>query len=192
MGPRLERNRALRVDVPRQSAKEAKLEGIDIDEFWSRLKSVNAGLLCSTDDAARLVPMSHQLRDGDGTLWFITGRGTDLAKAAAGGTEARYVLAESGKGLYAVVTGSLTRSDDRAVLNDLWSPVVGAWFEGGKDDPEVCLLALRAVTAEVWLTPTSGLTFAFGILRAQVTGSQPDMGSYGTVSGRDLVNARVA
>lgn len=163
----------------------------EIKDFWERLEEINAGLLGLAGGDARLVPMSHQLRDGDGTIWFITGRDTDLAQAVAGGDgRARYVLADRGKGLYAVVTGQLTLNDNKAVLDDLWSVVADSWFDGGKDDPDVCVLALSPETAEIWLTPTSGLTFAFGILRAQLTGEQPDMGSHATLSGAQLVRGR--
>lgn len=164
-----------------------------INDFWARLKSVNAGLLGLSGAAARLVPMSHQLRDADATLWFITAKDTDLARAVAmGEAQAEYVLADGSKGLYAVVTGTLAMNQDPAVLNDIWSTVADSWFDGGKDDPDVCVLGLMPGSAEVWLTPTSGLSFAFGILHAQLTGQQPDMGSHGKISGNDLAKNRLA
>ena len=162
----------------------------EIKDFWKRLKGINAGLLGHVGGPARLVPMSHQLRDGDDAIWFITGRDTDLVRAVESGDgRARYVVADGGKGLYAVLTGQLSLNDDKAVLDDLWSVVADSWFDGGKDDPDVRVLAFTPDTAEVWLTPTSGLTFAFGILRAQLTGEQPDMGSHATLSAAQLVRS---
>ncbi len=165
----------------------------DIRDFWKRLESINAGLLGSVGGAARMVPMSHQLRDGDSALWFITAHDTDLARAVTNGDgHAEYVVADGGKGLYAVVTGTLAQNDDKALLDELWSTVADSWFDGGKDDPDVCILGLVPDSAEVWLTPTSGLTFAFGILRAQLTGQQPDMGSHGKLSASVLASGRRA
>ena len=159
----------------------------DIATFRDRLAATTAGLLGTQGGAARMVPMSHQLRDGDATIWFITARDTDLAEAAEqGSTPASYMIADGGKGLYAVIQGALVQDNDPALREALWSTVADTWFEGGRDDPDVCILGLVPESAEVWLTPTSGLGFAFNVVRARVTGEQPDMGSHGTLSAAEL------
>lgn len=160
----------------------------DIDLFRKRLASITAGLLGTQNGAARMVPMSHQLRDGDSTIWFITARDTDLAEAAEQrGTAATFMVAEGGKGLYAVIEGQLIQNKDPDLRDALWSTVADSWFEGGKTDPQVCILGLEPHSAEVWLTPTSGLSFAYNVMRAQLTGETPDMGSHGTLAAADLV-----
>ncbi|MFD1510892.1 pyridoxamine 5'-phosphate oxidase family protein [Lacimonas salitolerans] len=163
----------------------------DITAFWDRLSDVNAGFLGTQSGAARMVPMSHQLRDGDATIWFISARDTDLAEAAEqGSTAATYVVGEGSEGLYAVIEGKLIQNNDPALRDELWSTVADSWFEGGKDDPKVCILGLVPQTAEVWLTPKSGLSFAFNIAKAQLTGEHPDMGSHGAESAADLERLR--
>ncbi len=150
--------------------------------FRDRLDDVNAGLLGLTDDL-RLVPMSHQLRDGDDTFYFITAAGTDLYEAVkAAPKSAIYALAEGGKGLYARVEGDLAEVTDPALIEELWNFVADAWFEDGKQDDDVRILALTPKTAEVWLTTTSGVAFLYQIARAKITGQQPDMGEQGTVT----------
>ena len=164
----------------------------DIAQFWERLQGITAGFLGTDSGAARMVPMSHALLDGDSTIWFITARDTDLAEAVEhAGTNASYVVAESGKGLYAVVHGELSQNKDPALRDALWSTVADSWFEGGKNDPQVCILGLRPERAEIWLTPTSGLSFAYNIVRAKITGDQPDMGTHGEVAGPELATSRV-
>lgn len=164
----------------------------DITAFRDRLTAITAGLLGAQDGAARMVPMSHQMREGDPTIWFITAHDTDLAQAAEQGrTPATYVIGEGCKGLYAVIHGNLFQNYEADLLEALWSPVADSWFEGGKNDPRVCLLGLAPTSGEIWLTPTSGLSFAFNILRAQVTGDQPDMGRHANLSGDDLSRVRM-
>jgi general stress protein 26 len=165
----------------------------DIATFWERLTAIRAGLLGTQNGAARMVPMSHQLRDRDATIWFITARDTDLAEATEHGhTEASYMIAEGGEGLYAVIQGELMQNNDPVLLDELWSTVADSWFEGGKTDPRICVLGLVPKSAEVWLTPTSGLSFAFNIVRAQLTGDEPEMGSHGELSGADLARMHIA
>lgn len=165
----------------------------DIAMFWDRLGAIRAGFLGTTSGAARLVPMSHSLRDGDSTIWFITARDTDLAEAVEhGSAAANYVVADSGNGLYATIHGALAQNNDPALRDELWSTIADTWFQGGKTDPQVCILGLRPEKTEIWLTPTSGLSFAYNIVRAKVTGEQPDMGTHGEATLADLAGARVS
>ncbi|MES2664499.1 MAG: pyridoxamine 5'-phosphate oxidase family protein [Pseudomonadota bacterium] len=151
------------------------------DIFWDRMESINAGMLDVTV-GKRLVPMSHYADPAANALWFMSARGTDVVDAvAAGPRDSAYVLADGGKGLFAHVTGSLSISTDRAKLEDLWNPVADAWFEGGIDDPDLTLLCFAITGAEVWVTPTSGLRFMFNVAKAQLTGTQPDMGDHFTL-----------
>lgn len=163
----------------------------DIAEFWTRLTAITAGILGTQNGVARMVPMSHQVLDGDATIWFITAHDTDLAEAVEhGSTAATYVIADGGAGLYATIKGDLVQNKNPALRDAVWSTVADSWFQGGKDDPKVCILGLVPTCAEVWLTPTSGLSFAFNIVRAHVTGQQPDMGSHGKLSAFDLSRSR--
>lgn len=165
----------------------------NIAEFWSRLAGINAGFLGTEDEQARPVPMSHQLRDGDATVWFITARDTDLAREVArGSTRATYLIAGERKGLYAVLAGDLHQNDDPALRDELWSVVADSWFDRGKDDPDICVLGLTIAQAEVWLTPASGLKFAFSVIKAQATGAPPDMGTHFEATGAELAAGRQA
>jgi len=42
-----------------------------------------------------------------------------------------------------------------AVIDRLWNPFVAAWYEGGKDDPELRLLRFDPDWAQVWLNENS-------------------------------------
>lgn len=148
------------------------------DEFWDRLHAVNAGMLDATD-GVRSVPMSHHTDRDRNTLWFITAQGTDIVDAVhEGPQDATYIVCDGSKGVYADLRGTLTMSDDKAKLDEIWSVVADAWFEDGKDDPDVRLLAFHIDAGEAWLTPTSGIAFMLGIARAQLLGTPPDIGSH--------------
>ncbi len=151
------------------------------EEFWDRAEAINAGMLDATN-GDRLVPMSHYADREAATLWFITAKGTQVVEAVeAGPHKCAYVLSDGGKGLYAHVMGTMSLSNDRAKLEELWNPVADTWFDGGIDDPDLRLLALKVTGGEVWVTPTSGLKFMFSLAKAKLTGDQPDMGDHFTL-----------
>ena len=57
--------------------------------------------------------------------------------------------------VFATVHGRLTVDNDRAVIDRLWNSYIAAWYEGGKDDPNLALLRLDGERAEVWLDGSS-------------------------------------
>ena len=146
--------------------------------FWDRIEDVQAGMLKA--EGARPVPMSPMVDDDAGAIWFITAAGTEVGRAAAQGTPAQFMAACGKARLYAVIDGSLSVCDDADVLDDLWNPVVDAWFDGGKDDPDARLIRFVPARAEVWATD-GALAFAWEIAKANVTDEKPDMGEHGTI-----------
>jgi general stress protein 26 len=153
-----------------------------INDFWEKMDDVRSAML-GFKGSGRLVAMSPKIdSDLPGHVWFITAKGTDLAKGVAGGAqESRLVVASDSAGLYADIDGTLSHSTDREALDEVWSFVADAWFEGGKNDPDICLLQFTPSAGEVSVTPTSGVKFLYEIAKAKVTGDRPDMGAQGAV-----------
>ena len=151
-------------------------------EFWDRLEDVRACMLGLANDGP-LIAMSPQVDDDTpGKVWFITAKETDLAKAVAkGAVDARMVVSDNGQGLYADIWGALVHSTDREELEEAWSFVADAWFEGGKNDPDVCLLCFTPASAQVWITPTSGVKFFYEMAKSNLTEAKPDMGEQGKI-----------
>jgi len=153
------------------------------DAFWNRMEDVRAAML-GIDGQGRLVAMSPQVDDDvPGHIWFITADGTELADGVKSGPrDAQLVVADNNVGLYADVTGTLQRSHDHEALEEVWSFVSDAWFDGGKADPDVRLLQFTPKSAEVSVTPTSGVKFLYEIAKANLTNKKPDAGQQGIVT----------
>lgn len=147
-------------------------------EFHDRLDDINAGMLAA--EGARSVPMSHYVDEDGATLWFITAKGTDLAKAAQTGAEAEYILSSGGEHLYARVEGMLSAVTNPAKLDEIWNAIAASWFEDGKQDDDIQLMRLDMSEAEVWAT-RGNAGFLFQIAKAHLTDAKPDMGEHGTL-----------
>tara|TARA_B100002049_G_scaffold210790_1_gene173422 strand:- start:196 stop:693 length:498 start_codon:yes stop_codon:yes gene_type:complete len=163
------------------------VKGIDMtdresltDSFWNRLDDINVGMLGVTEDM-RLVPMSHHADRDRRALWFITAKETDLAKSAsAGGLAAIHIVTDGGAGLFARIHGTLSLSDDREKLDELWNAVASSWFEDGRQDPDVQLMRMDLSEAEIWATGGKP-SFLYEIAKSKVTGKKPDMGEHDTI-----------
>ncbi|MDS9468846.1 pyridoxamine 5'-phosphate oxidase family protein [Paracoccus sp. MBLB3053] len=145
--------------------------------FWKRLDGINAGML-GTRDGMKMVPMSHYADPDARVLWFITAEGTDLVgEVQDGAKEALHIIADASGKLFAQIEGRLELSSDREKLDEIWSSVASAWFDEGKEDPDLRLLRLNLTNAEIWST-TGGINFLYQIAKANLTGDEPDIGDH--------------
>ena len=87
-------------------------------------------------------------------MWFFTSSENHIVEALSQGRRAIATFADKGE-LYASIQGSLSLSQDRAMIDKLWNPQVAAWYEDGKDDPKLRLLRFDAERAEIWLDGSS-------------------------------------
>jgi general stress protein 26 len=122
-------------------------------KFWDSIRSDMTAMIGVPGVHPR--PMTAQF-DGDrNVIYFFTAKDTDLAESVAAGKEATLVYAAKGHDLFATVEGILRIDNDRAVIDRLWNRFVAAWFEGGKEDPKLCLLRFDPADAEIWKDASS-------------------------------------
>ncbi len=115
--------------------------------FWKALADSPYLMVGATGEREHHIPMTAQLDEtAHGAFWFFTAADNQLA----GGGPAMAQFASKGHDLFACISGTLRREDDRAVLDKLWSNSVAAWYSDGKDDPKLVLLRFDLDDAEIW------------------------------------------
>ena len=140
----------------------AKIEA----RFWKALASERVMMLGVDgveDGFAR--PMIVQIDEERSPLWFFTSSENHIVDKLSQGRRAIATFAAKGE-LYASIQGSLSLSQDRAMIDRLWNPQVAAWYEQGKDDPKLRLLRFDAEQAEIWLDGSSLLAGVKSLLGA--------------------------
>ena len=76
---------------------------------------------------------------------------------------------------YLSITGRAKVLRDVAKTRELWRKTDDLWWSG-HDDPNVCLLRIEAMTAELWDGPASNAVFVWEFLKATVSGAEPELG----------------
>lgn len=130
----------------------------DLEEkFWKALKSDRTIMIgLSGVDDGMSQPMTAQIEgDAGGPLWIFTAKDTDFAQSMGGGSPAIVHFAAKDHDLFATIEGELVADNDRAAIERLWNPFVAAWFQGGKDDPNLQLLRFEPGRAQIWLNENS-------------------------------------
>lgn len=148
------------------------------DTFWTRAKELKVVMM---DDGNRAVPMTPYIDRTEGVIWFISAEGTEAHTAAASAGRVRVIASDMSAQLFADVHGSLTVADNPDKLDELWSPMAAMWFEDGREDDKVRLLAFRPTEGEIWATD-GGAGFLYEVAKAHLTDDTPDMGDHGKVT----------
>jgi len=121
-------------------------------KLWNALKSDRTMMLgIDGVEGGHSRPMTAQLDVDRSPIWFFTGRDNALVKNLGSGTRVIAAFVSKDHDLFASFRGTLQVDNDRAVIDRLWNKWIEAWFEGGKDDPNLVLLRLDTDEAEVWL-----------------------------------------
>ena len=146
------------------------------EQLWDQVDDIHAGMLGVEGFGQHMQPMAPQVDRDASTIWFYTRKDSDLAKAAGDGAKAHFCVVGKSHDYHACMSGSLRQTEDRAKIDQFWSPIVEAWFEGGKDDPALTMLALSLEEAAIWASSANPITFGWEIAKANLTDDQPDVG----------------
>lgn len=132
--------------------------------FWDALSKDRTTMLGCTGVYPR--PMTAQVENGRGPIWFFTSRENDLAEACKRKPQqGLLVFSSKDHELFATVGGTLQLDTSPTVVERLWNPFVSAWYSG-KDDPALRLLRFDPGVAEVWQNASSllaGIKMLVGI-----------------------------
>ena len=110
-----------------------------------------------------------------GLIWFVT----DLRSGKEHEIEAEHdvglVFIDAKAKAYLSITARAEVRRDHAKAAEIWKRSDNMWWNG-PDDPNVCVLRVRPLTAELWDGPASAAVAAFEFVKARITGEKPNLG----------------
>ena len=136
------------------------------------IKDVRIAMLTTTRPDGRLVsrPLGTQEIEFAGDLWFATGADSGKVDEIAANPYVNVSYASTSDNTYVSLSGLAQVVDDRVKVEELWSPAMGVFFPGGKGDPNLRLIHVRAETAEYWDGPGTILGKGLSFMMTAVTG----------------------
>ena len=153
------------------------------DRLWKEIEKARYGMLglVGRAPAQHFQPMTAFCERDNGQIWFFSRTDTDLAKAVEESGQAMFVVQSKDQGFQACVGGRLVQSFNAERIQVYWGPIVAAWYPEGQNDPRLTLLRFDVSDAQVWLSETNPLAFGLQIVRANMTGREPDVGETAAV-----------
>ena len=154
-----------------------------IEKLKTLIEDIDFGMLTTIDGGQlRSRPMSTQKYEDDNELWFFTSDQTHKVEEIEADNRVNVAYAEPDDNVYVSVSGRAALVKDRAKIEELWNPILKAWFPDGLEDPTLSLLKVTIEEAEYWDSPNSKLVQIAGFVKALVTGQSADGGENKKIS----------
>lgn len=148
-----------------------------IEKIRELVEGIDFCMLTSIDEGnLRSRPMSTQAADFDGDVWFFTSDETHKIDEIEKDNRVNLAYSKPDDNVYVSISGRAEVVKDRAKIEELWSPILKAWFPEGLDDPHLCLLKVSAEQAEYWESPSGKVVQLLGFVKALATGESAEWG----------------
>jgi general stress protein 26 len=126
-------------------------------------------------------PMATQEVDDEGNFWFLSKKSSHKNEDIENDPDVQLFYANSSSSEYLAVFGYAEIITDHAKLEELWNPFAKAWFNEGKNDPEISIIRVRPADAYYWDTKTNRLVSLIKIATGAVIGKTMDDGIEGNI-----------
>lgn len=118
-------------------------------------------------------PMSLQETDDEGNLWFISSDASNKNFQIKDDNRVQLIFMNNSDSEYLSVFGEANIYKDRATIEDKWSSMANAWFDG-KDDPNVSIIRVTPKDTYYWDTKAGKLVSLITFAAAAITGNKTD------------------
>ncbi|AXK72066.1 general stress protein [Lysobacter sp. TY2-98] len=143
----------------------------NIEKLRDLAKGLHVAMLTTQGENGRLFsrPLGVAEVEFDGDLWFATGADSEKVREIEATPQVNVAFASDDNGTYISISGRAIATRDRGDIERHWKPYMAPYFEGGKDDPNLCLIRVEAESAEYWDTPGTVAGKALQFLLTAVT-----------------------
>ncbi len=148
----------------------------DIDRVWDIIEKVGVCMLTTQfPGGLRARPLEARPDRNAGIIWFVT----DLRSGKEPEIEAEHdvglTFIEPKDKVYLSLTARAEVRIDHSKAAQIWRSTDNAWWKG-PGDPNVCVLRVQPLTAELWEGPANAAIAVFELAKARLTGEKPKLG----------------
>ena len=137
-----------------------------ISRVWDIVEKARIGMLTTHfNGGLRARPLEARADREAGFIWFVT----DVRGAKDDEIDAAHhiglVFIAEGDRVYLSITGRAFVTRDAAKAKEIWRKTDDVWFAGGPADPNVRVLRVEPVSAELWDGPSTAVVTAFEFIK---------------------------
>jgi general stress protein 26 len=147
-----------------------------LDRVWDIVERVDICMLttrCAGGLRAR--PLEARPDREASLIWFVTDARSGKEHEIEAAHEVCLVFVDASDNAYLSITARAEVRHDHAKAAEIWKTTDDLWWHG-PDDPNVCVLRVEPITAELWDGPASKAVAAYEFVKARLTGEPPKLG----------------
>jgi general stress protein 26 len=146
------------------------------DCIWDIIERVGVCMLTThSNGTLRARPVEARPERDAGLIWVVT----DLRSGKEHEIETEHAVGvafvDASQKAYLSITARAEVMSDHAKAAEVWRFTDSLWWNG-PNDPNVCVLRITPLTAELWDGPANNAVVAFEFVKARLTGTQPNLG----------------
>ncbi len=151
-------------------------EGDHLSRVWDIIERVGTCMLTTRfADGLRARPLQARPDRAAGLIWFVTDLHSGKEHEIEAAHDVGLVFTDEKATAYLSITGRADVRRDHARAAAIWKSTDNMWW-CGPNDPNVCVLRVEPVTAELWDGPASKAVAVFEFMKARLTGEPPNLG----------------
>jgi general stress protein 26 len=145
------------MDSINQQQPEENIKNLEGPEAWKQLKELaekaESCFFCSnikTGLPFNTRPMSPQKIDDNGDLWFLSANDSHKNADIKTDPMVQLLFQASAHSGFLNIYGIAEISEDKAIIDELWDPLLKVWFTEGKDDPRISVIKVSPTQGYYW------------------------------------------
>jgi general stress protein 26 len=143
---------------------------------WDVIERVGVCMLTTHGpDGLRARPVEARPERDAGVIWFITDRRSGKEHEIEAEHDVGLTFVDTKANAYLSLTARAQVHRDHAKAAEIWKSTDTMWWSG-PDDPNVCVLRVAPITAELWDGPSSKAVAVFEFVKSRLTGAKPNLG----------------
>ncbi len=155
-----------------------------IDRVWDIIEKAGICMLTTSfEGGLRARPLEARPERDAGLIWFVTDLRSSKEREIEDEHDVALIFIDEGDKAYLSITARAEVLRDPAKAAEIWKTTDDAWWNG-PDDPNVCVLRVRPLTAELWDGPSSAAVVACEFAKARLTGEEPRLGENRKTTGK--------
>ena len=147
-----------------------------LDRVWDIIEGVGVCVLTTRfAGGLRARPLEARPDRTAGIIWFVTDLRSSKEHEIESEHDVGLVFVDAKANAYLSITARAEVRRDHAKAADIWKPTDNMWWKG-PDDPNVCVLRVTPLIAELWDGPASKAVAAFEFVKSRLIGGEPNLG----------------
>jgi general stress protein 26 len=146
------------------------------DRVWDIVETVGVCMLTTRfAGGLRARPVEARPDRDAGLIWFVTDLHSNKEHEIEAAHDVGLVFIDHADKAYLSITARAEVRRDHAKAAEIWTSTDSAWWDG-PDDPNVCVLCVTPLTAELWDGPASQAVAVYEFAKAYLSGEKPNLG----------------